>query len=53
MRKHNHRFAQRYTRGGGDRSNFPQSMAHSLANNKAFQLATNPLILPLIKRGTA
>ena len=53
MRKHNVRFAQRFPRDGGDRSNFPQTMAHSLANNKSFQLAANPLIMPLIKRGNA
>ena len=34
MRKHNKRFAQRWSREGGDRSNFPQYMSHSFVNNK-------------------
>lgn len=50
MRKHNIRFAQRWTRAMMDRSNFPQVMAHSVANNKQFQLASNGLLRSLLAR---
>jgi len=32
MRKHNKRFAQRWSRDNGDRSNFPQHMAQFFTN---------------------
>lgn len=50
MRKHNRKFAQRWSRENGDRSNFPQVMAHGVANNKGFQLAANFLLRGLLKR---
>ena len=49
MRKHNKRFADRFSRNGGDRTNFPQSMAHSIVNNKEFQLNANALLTALLK----
>lgn len=49
MRKHNKRFAERWGRTGGDRTNFPQSMAHKIANDKGFQLGANFLIRTLFK----
>ena len=48
MRKHNKRFAQRWQRERGDRSNFPQAMSHSYAKNKAAQLMHNSLLLSLL-----
>lgn len=50
MRKHNKAFATRFGRTGGDRTNFPQSMAHSMSKNKGFHLACNSLLLALLKR---
>ena len=44
MRKHNRKFAQRFTREKGDRSNLPQQSAHALANDKGFQLLANPIL---------
>lgn len=44
MRKHNKRFAQRWGRDKGDRSNFPQHMAHGFVNNKAAQFCANGLL---------
>lgn len=50
MRKHNIRFSQRFSRTADDRTNFPQSMAHSITNNKAFQLRANALLTNLLSR---
>ena len=50
MRKHNTRFAERFGRTGGDRTNFPQTMAHSIANGKAFHIVANSLLRGLLKR---
>lgn len=48
MRKHNKRFAQRWSRERGDRSNFPQSTAHAFVNNKTAQLFANGLLCSLL-----
>lgn len=48
MRKHNKRFAQRWGRDKGDRSNFPQVLAHGFVKNKGGQLLTNSLLLSLL-----
>jgi hypothetical protein len=53
MRKHNIAFAVRWGRSGGDRSNFPQSMAHEIANDKQFHLAANFLLRGLLRSGHA
>lgn len=50
MRKHNVRFAERFSRTKDDRTNFPQTMAHSITNNKAFQLSANGVLQTLLKR---
>lgn len=50
MRKHNARFAQRMTRAKGDRSTFPQQMAHHLVHSKIHQLFANGLLLGLLAR---
>lgn len=50
MRKHNKQFAIRFGRTGGDRTNFPQTMAHSIANNKASQLWANATLTNLLRR---
>lgn len=50
MRKHNKKFAERFGRTDGDRTNSPQQMAHQLANSKSFQLAANSLLRNLFKR---
>ena len=50
MRKHNKEFAIRFGRTGGDRTNFPQTMAHSIVNNKAFQLGANAMLTNLLRR---
>lgn len=50
MRKCNKRFAERFGRTDGDRTKFPQTMAHSIANNKGFQLHANALLKGLLKR---
>lgn len=54
MRKHNKRFAQR---GGGvrlkgDRSNFPQCMAHEFLNNKTAQFFANGLLQSVLARAS-
>lgn len=49
MRKHNKKFATRFGRTDGDRTNFPQNMAHSLSKNKAFHLASNALLQGMLK----
>lgn len=49
MRKHNKRFAERWGRTAGDRTNFPQQMAHKIANDKGFQLGANFLLRGLLK----
>lgn len=50
MRKHNKEFAIRFGRTGGDRTNFPQTMAHSVVNNKAFQRSANATLTNLLRR---
>lgn len=50
MRKHNKKFAQRWTREPGDRSNFPQSMAHKFVHDKLSQALANGLLRALRKR---
>lgn len=50
MRKHNEVFAQRMGRTEGDRTNFPQVMSHSIAQNKGYHLACNSLLNRLLKR---
>ncbi len=50
MRKHNKKFAQRWTREKGDRSNFPQTMAHAFVKGKTNQLVSNGLLLGLLAR---
>lgn len=54
MRKHNVKFCTRFGRkqgdGSTDRTNFPQRMAHSLTNDKGFQLGANSLLRSLFKR---
>ena len=44
MRKHNTKFAQRWSREKGDRSNFPQTMAHSFVKDKGVQFQANGLL---------
>lgn len=50
MRKHNKRFAKRWGREKGDRSNFPQHMAHGFVNNKSAQFLANGLLQSLLAR---
>lgn len=55
MRKHNKTFATRWRRtrnadGKVDRSNFPQTMAHRLVNDKGIQLFANGLLSRLLKK---
>lgn len=50
MRKHNTKFATRWSRKTGDRSNFPQSTAHEFVNNKFAQFAANSLLQTLFLR---
>lgn len=51
MRKHNKKFMQkRWGREDGDRSNYPQSMAHGVARNKFAHLWTNNLLIGMLKR---
>lgn len=50
MRKHNRKFSQRWARESGDRSNFPQSMAHSFVKDKFSQLMANGLLCSLLAR---
>jgi hypothetical protein len=50
MRKHNRKFAQRWTRSKGDRTNFPQQMAHAFVHGKTNQLVSNGLLLGLLHR---
>ena len=50
MRKHNKRFAQRWSRTKGDRSNFPQHMAHGFVHNKSAQFFANGLLQSLLAR---
>jgi len=44
MRKHNKKFAQRWSREKGDTSNFPQKMAHSFTNDRFAQFWANGLL---------
>lgn len=50
MRKHNKKFAQRWTRTASDTSNFPQMMAHAFVKGKTNQLVSNSLLLGLLAR---
>lgn len=50
MRKHNKRFAERFGRTDGDRTNFPQTMAHQIAKDKMFHLYSNNLLVRLLKK---
>lgn len=50
MRKHNAKFAVRWARWPGDRSNFPQQMSHSFVNNKQNMLFANGLLRALVSR---
>lgn len=50
MRKHNTKFAQRWSREAGDRSNFPQTMAHSFVKDKLGQVMANSLLCSLMAR---
>jgi len=50
MRKHNKLFAQRWGRGKGDRSNFPQHMAHGFVHHKSAQFLANGLLQSLLAR---
>lgn len=51
MRKHNEKFMQkRWGREDGDRSNYPQTMAHGVVRNKFAHLWTNNLLIGLLKR---
>lgn len=50
MRKHNKRFAQRWGRDKGDRSNFQQHMAHGFVHNKSAQFLANGLLQTLLAR---
>lgn len=53
MRKHNKKFAQRWSRDRDERSNFPQMMAHSFVNNKAGQIFANRTLAVLLERANA
>lgn len=50
VRKHNTKFATRWSRETGDRSNFPQQAAHGFVNNKFSQFAANSLLQTLFLR---
>ena len=50
MRKHNKRFAQRWYRGKGDRSNFPQHLTHGYVCNKSAQFLTDGLLQSTLAR---
>lgn len=50
MRKHNKRFAQRWTRARGDRTNFPQMMAHAFVKDKTNQIMAHGLLHAMIFR---
>lgn len=50
MRKHNVEFAKRIGRTTGDRTNFPQALTHSVANDKGYHLACNHLLGALLRR---
>lgn len=51
MRKHNEKFMQkRWGRDAGDRSNYPQTMAHGVARNKFAHMWTNNLLIGMLKR---
>jgi hypothetical protein len=50
MRKHNTKFATRWARQPGDRSNFPQQMAHSFVGNKLAQFIANGALINLFER---
>lgn len=50
MRKHNTRFAQRWARESGDRTNFPQTMTHAFVKDKQSQLMANGLLCSLLAR---
>lgn len=53
MRKHNVKFARRWSRGvtesgAKDRSNFPQTMAHKFVHDKSAQYEANGLLSRLL-----
>lgn len=48
MRKHNSKFATRAGRTRDDRTNHPQSFAHSYSNNKMWQVHANALLRKLL-----
>ena len=50
MRKHNVTFQKRWSREKGDRSNFPQKMAHGFVNNKFSQFEANGLLQRMFLR---
>lgn len=50
MRKHNRKFAQRWARLPGDRTNNPQMRAHKLAHDKLFQFWNCSLLMGLLAR---
>lgn len=50
MRKHNKKLARRWARESGDRSNFPQTMAHSFVNSKFSQYISNFTLQALLER---
>ena len=50
MRKHNAKFATRMGRIEGDRTNFPQKMAHTVVNDKAWLLGASTLMNRLLAR---
>ena len=49
MRKHNVKFAQRWSRARGDTSNMPQQMAHRIVHDKMHQLLSNALLMRMLK----
>lgn len=53
MRKHNVKFARRFSRFITDRSNLPQSSAHAMVNDKQVQLFANRTLAALLYRSGA
>lgn len=50
MRKCNRKFAERFPSNADDRTNFRQTMAHSITNNQAFQYSANSMLMRLLIR---
>lgn len=50
MRKCNSKFCERFQRDPEDRTNFPNTMAHSIAKDSSFHLFMNPLLPNLLRR---